>query len=326
LTDLALMQQLVTRVPVPSPRTVDPEIPEELERICVKALATSPDDRFQTALEMQDALEEFLSADSIGGTNRALGKFMGKAFHEKRAQFQRVIDEQTRAAAEIPLDIEFTGSVSRMRAQGLPVLGSEGEPEGAASLGPLSSASRMKAARDGTSTGSSPEVVASFVMASAPPSPLLRRRWVGLVGIGVAVALVTSLIVLFFRASPARDASPSSASSSATLALAASRVSPSPASSPAAASGEPPGTGAMAPGGTPSASTAVVVAVDTAAARRAAAAPQHTTMVIRPRTSTSGEARPSAPAVEAPAKHEVDCTSPYFIDDQGMKKVRVECL
>src|ERR1019366_3049123 len=146
--------------------------PEELERICVKALATSPDDRFQTALEMQDALEEFLSADSIGGTNRALGKFMGKAFHEKRAQFQRVIDEQTRAAAEIPLDIEFTGSVSRMRAQGLPVLGSEGEPEGAASLGPLSSASRMKAAGDGTSTGARPEVDASFVMASAPPSPL----------------------------------------------------------------------------------------------------------------------------------------------------------
>lgn len=43
-----------------APRSIEPEFPEQLEAIIVKALAPRPDDRFQTAEEMQIALEEWL--------------------------------------------------------------------------------------------------------------------------------------------------------------------------------------------------------------------------------------------------------------------------
>jgi serine/threonine protein kinase len=41
----------------PAPRQIDPSIPQELERICLRCLAHSPQERFQTAGELADALE-----------------------------------------------------------------------------------------------------------------------------------------------------------------------------------------------------------------------------------------------------------------------------
>ena len=46
--------------PMPMPRTINPDIPETLERIILKATAKSPEHRFQTAEEMAAALEEAL--------------------------------------------------------------------------------------------------------------------------------------------------------------------------------------------------------------------------------------------------------------------------
>jgi hypothetical protein len=70
-----------------------------------------------------------------------------------------------------------------------------------------------------------------------------------------------------------------------------------------------------------------VASSDTATARHWVA-PSHAPIVIRPRTTApAADARPPAASIpEVAPKREIDCTSPYFIDDQGMKKVRVECL
>jgi len=40
-----------------SPREVNPDVPEPISDVCMKALASSPERRFQTAIEMVDALE-----------------------------------------------------------------------------------------------------------------------------------------------------------------------------------------------------------------------------------------------------------------------------
>jgi serine/threonine-protein kinase len=50
----------ITDEPVPSARHVLPDLPEELDAIIKKALSKEPSDRFATAGEMQDALEEYL--------------------------------------------------------------------------------------------------------------------------------------------------------------------------------------------------------------------------------------------------------------------------
>ncbi|MGC9397390.1 MAG: protein kinase domain-containing protein [Anaerolineae bacterium] len=55
-TPLAVMMKHVYD-PLPLPRFFRPDIPEVIERVILKALAKSPEDRFQTALEMVETLE-----------------------------------------------------------------------------------------------------------------------------------------------------------------------------------------------------------------------------------------------------------------------------
>jgi serine/threonine-protein kinase len=58
--------QAVVDDPVPSARSVRPEIPEALDRIIQRALAKQPQDRFQSAGDMQQALEDWSARN--GGT------------------------------------------------------------------------------------------------------------------------------------------------------------------------------------------------------------------------------------------------------------------
>jgi len=44
----------------PDPRTLNPDVPEALAQVVLKAMAKEPGDRYQTAAQMHDAL------DSIG--------------------------------------------------------------------------------------------------------------------------------------------------------------------------------------------------------------------------------------------------------------------
>ncbi len=56
-TPLAILMKHVND-PLPLPRTIDPLIPTSLEMVVLKAMAKSPDDRFQHASEMADALRQ----------------------------------------------------------------------------------------------------------------------------------------------------------------------------------------------------------------------------------------------------------------------------
>ncbi len=55
-TPLAVMMKHVYD-PLPLPRSFRPDVPEVIERVILKALAKSPDDRFQTAAQMVETLE-----------------------------------------------------------------------------------------------------------------------------------------------------------------------------------------------------------------------------------------------------------------------------
>ena len=56
-TPLAILMKHVND-PLPLPRSIDPEIPEPLERVVLKALAKKPEDRYQSADEMIQALKK----------------------------------------------------------------------------------------------------------------------------------------------------------------------------------------------------------------------------------------------------------------------------
>ncbi|MEM9192837.1 MAG: serine/threonine-protein kinase [Myxococcota bacterium] len=70
--------------PVPSPRSVHAHVPAELDGICQRALAKDPADRFQTAGEMQQALEEWLAQRQQVVNAAALAEYTGTLFREER--------------------------------------------------------------------------------------------------------------------------------------------------------------------------------------------------------------------------------------------------
>jgi serine/threonine protein kinase len=81
-SDFALLQKIVDgQIPPPSSRV--PGYPAELEAIVMKALAKSPDDRYQTAQELQVDLEAFAREHKIGMSSIGVARLMGALF-EKR--------------------------------------------------------------------------------------------------------------------------------------------------------------------------------------------------------------------------------------------------
>jgi serine/threonine protein kinase len=62
-TPLAILMKHIND-PLPMPHKIDPSIPEPFERIVLKALAKDPDDRYQSAVEMTEALN--LAAQEAG--------------------------------------------------------------------------------------------------------------------------------------------------------------------------------------------------------------------------------------------------------------------
>lgn len=60
----AIMRQMSSQ-DIQSPRKLDSRIPKDLESICLKALAYSPDRRYLTAMELADDLERFLDGHPV---------------------------------------------------------------------------------------------------------------------------------------------------------------------------------------------------------------------------------------------------------------------
>ncbi len=65
---------------IQSPRVVNPQVPEELALIVMKALAYNPEGRFQTARDFGNSLEYYMYRDKWGPTNEKLAEYLRKVF------------------------------------------------------------------------------------------------------------------------------------------------------------------------------------------------------------------------------------------------------
>lgn len=95
LPELAVIQKICNG-DVPKVGTVAPFVPPPLQSIIDKALAPERDDRYATALELQNEIEGFL--DQIGAriSTRDIGELVAKHFAEERSEIQGIVDEQLR--------------------------------------------------------------------------------------------------------------------------------------------------------------------------------------------------------------------------------------
>jgi serine/threonine-protein kinase len=70
--------------PVPSVLAVNPDLPPEMEDIVQRALAKEPDDRFQSAAAMQNALEHWLAGTGEIVNSATIASYVGTLFESER--------------------------------------------------------------------------------------------------------------------------------------------------------------------------------------------------------------------------------------------------
>jgi serine/threonine-protein kinase len=93
LSDATIMNRVLSGE-IPPPRNDSTPIAPELAEICQRALAPERDDRYQTALEFELQLEEYLAKRSHYVSARELGKFMTERFAETRSAIDQRIERE----------------------------------------------------------------------------------------------------------------------------------------------------------------------------------------------------------------------------------------
>jgi len=97
IPDLTVLHRLING-DIPSPRSVDPEVPEGLEKIVMKALALRREDRYATSTDLATAIEELLDSTNDKSSLREVGKLVAKHFDENRSKIKQIVETQLKAA------------------------------------------------------------------------------------------------------------------------------------------------------------------------------------------------------------------------------------
>jgi eukaryotic-like serine/threonine-protein kinase len=85
---------------IPTPRSVQPTVPEKLDAICAKAMAAAPGDRYATAHDFREALLEYMR--EAREPEVALGPVVSAAFRSDRREMRSIIDAEIKALRDTP--------------------------------------------------------------------------------------------------------------------------------------------------------------------------------------------------------------------------------
>jgi serine/threonine-protein kinase len=312
--DLAVMQR-VTTGDIPSPRTVNPNVPEAYEAICLKAMSLDPANRYATAQDLQIALEDALAETGEKFKQRDLGNRVAELFADTRAEIRSIIEVQMRRAAEMtaaeldslrPVPLHGVGGTSTGRS-GRRTIPDEDHAEGrgrrlAIVVGSVCACLLLVAVGWGRHRAAPP--VATMPSASVPEPVSVPPR----AGAAAPTSVAATSVELRVSVAP-RDARVffdgellSSNPYAGTRPQDGSKHS---------VRGEAPGYVTQTVDVLLDRDTSVAIALE-----REKPAFVATTPATRPTAST-------APATSAPKPR---CAQPYYFDDEGIKRIRAECL
>ncbi len=102
MKDFEIVNQLL-RAQVPSPRTMNPDVSDALEAICMRALACKAADRYPTAVALREDLERACTGEIA--TTDELSAAMNAEFSEDQQQMRARISEQLQLADDMPTSI-----------------------------------------------------------------------------------------------------------------------------------------------------------------------------------------------------------------------------
>jgi eukaryotic-like serine/threonine-protein kinase len=148
---------------IPSPRSINSAVPQDLAVICHKALQRDPSMRFESAGEMGEACEHYLYDKGYGPTNLTLKHYVATVFPEPELLLESDATDRFPSVATTVIPARPAGATTRV----------PDPSDGDTMVAPLSSAySRVVAARAATAiTEAGPTIPAD----DAPP-PKRRSR------------------------------------------------------------------------------------------------------------------------------------------------------
>jgi serine/threonine protein kinase len=93
MSEAGVLARLADDKPLPSLRSVVPDMPEALDAICAQALAKVRDDRFDSAVELRDAIEKVAKAPELKATTAEVAELVTSLFEEEREKMRATVDE-----------------------------------------------------------------------------------------------------------------------------------------------------------------------------------------------------------------------------------------
>ena len=197
---------------IPKLEQARPDAPAELVRICARALAVDPDQRYATAAEMRSDLLAYLENTGQRAGTEEVAHLTQSLFADKRSEFKKVIEHQLRG-------LKSSGQVALLELS---------------SAGPSSSRSSQSSTRSQVLPNLSPPPTTtdSGFSRRVPPRPR-RLLLPSLAAMGVIVVLGLATLKVIQRA-------PEQATPSEPAAAAPENVRSAPAEPSSAASQEPP--------------------------------------------------------------------------------------
>jgi len=99
-----MVLKMITEGRVPPPSKLNPEVPEVLDAVALKALCKLPAERFGTALEMSTAIEQGLMQSGIALGVSHVAEYMQRVFGEDQ-RFRRGWINSAASSQEMPQDI-----------------------------------------------------------------------------------------------------------------------------------------------------------------------------------------------------------------------------
>jgi serine/threonine-protein kinase len=94
IRDVNIVKRLVSGDVPSSPRSVVPDLPEDVDHICRRALAIDRDHRYASALEMHKDLEASIARLPHRTSERGVGEMMAGMFEHERQAMAKVIERQ----------------------------------------------------------------------------------------------------------------------------------------------------------------------------------------------------------------------------------------